>query len=309
MKRNQTQCGFLCALVLVLGSAVAGCCQSETQVKEVPVGDKQSSADVPSAAVLMVDKVRLTSARSPQKDSLLGQPGAVAGASKVAVHTDVDLKAPALAQAEVKPDGSFGPIDLGDNAHEQVYLVAIGAEGKSAAQSLTNDISPPLTTLIQTPAAIVEDAQAGFSFKASEPDCTFECRVDEGAWETCSSPFSVPAEGGGSRSFHVRAIDAAGNVDAQGASFAFMAQGGAPNTSLVGQPLAVTGTETTFEFKCDKDVCLFECQIDLQEWVECASPYRAKDLKPGERTFRVRSRKGATDVDATPAAFTWKVEP
>lgn len=55
-------------------------------------------------------------------------------------------------------------------------------------------------------------AKVRFEFEASEDGSTFECRLDSGDWETCSSPVKLKLKKGDHR-FRVRAIDEAGNTD------------------------------------------------------------------------------------------------
>jgi len=85
----------------------------------------------------------------------------------------------------------------------------------------TNDPSPaertwkvdtvaPNTTITS---ASVSGKSATFSFSASENGSTFECRLDGGAWQACSSPTRFGGLKHGNHSFRVRAIDAAGNRD------------------------------------------------------------------------------------------------
>ncbi len=42
---------------------------------------------------------------------------------------------------------------------------------------------------------------------------TFECQLDEGGWEPCTSPVKLKGLRRGKHVFAVRAIDAAGNAD------------------------------------------------------------------------------------------------
>src|SRR4029453_9786934 len=75
------------------------------------------------------------------------------------------------------------------------------------------DTTPPQTTIHTGPAGLTGDATPTFEFSASESGSSFECRVDEGSWESCSSPVTLAALSDGPHKFEVRATDQAGNPD------------------------------------------------------------------------------------------------
>jgi DNA-binding beta-propeller fold protein YncE len=74
------------------------------------------------------------------------------------------------------------------------------------------DTSPPDTTITGGPKAKTKKKSASFAFSSSEPGSTFECKLDDGSFESCSSPKAYKVKPG-KHSFAVRAKDSAGNVD------------------------------------------------------------------------------------------------
>ena len=50
---------------------------------------------------------------------------------------------------------------------------------------------------------------------SSQPDSTFACAVDDGAYATCTSPHTTSALPDGTHTFRVRATDAAGTLQAE----------------------------------------------------------------------------------------------
>lgn len=80
------------------------------------------------------------------------------------------------------------------------------------------DTTPPDTTITSGPSGTVTATTANFGFTSSESGSTFECRLDGGAWSACASPKQHTGLSIGSHTFQVRAVDAAGNVDASPAS-------------------------------------------------------------------------------------------
>ncbi|HEY3312200.1 MAG TPA: Ig-like domain-containing protein [Anaerolineales bacterium] len=87
-----------------------------------------------------------------------------------------------------------------------------------ASQSWTVDANPPDTTLTAGPSGTVQDISASFSFTSTKSGSTFACKLDAGAFTTCSSPATYGSLANGSHTFQVRATDAFGNTDATPAS-------------------------------------------------------------------------------------------
>jgi serine protease len=73
------------------------------------------------------------------------------------------------------------------------------------------DTTPPETTITSAPASPTSAATVSFSF-ASIGAVAFECRIDTGPWNLCSSPFETTVAPG-DHTFAVFARDAAGNED------------------------------------------------------------------------------------------------
>ena len=63
-----------------------------------------------------------------------------------------------------------------------------------------------------------------FSFGSSDPDVRFECSIDGGAFEACTSPKSYTGLSEGAHTFVVRAIDGAGNASAASHTWTIAAQ-------------------------------------------------------------------------------------
>ncbi len=63
------------------------------------------------------------------------------------------------------------------------------------------------------PSGPTNDATPTFVFSADQAGSSFECRVDGGAWGSCSTPETTGPLADGAHTFEVRATDLAGNVD------------------------------------------------------------------------------------------------
>jgi hypothetical protein len=78
------------------------------------------------------------------------------------------------------------------------------------------DTTAPDTTITKGPKKRITTSRrrvrVKFAFRSSEPNSTFQCKLDNGAFKACSSPKAYRLKPGRHK-FRVRAIDAAGNVD------------------------------------------------------------------------------------------------
>ncbi len=76
-----------------------------------------------------------------------------------------------------------------------------------------SDANAPKTKLTKGAPAATEKHKLTFKFKSSEPNSTFECKLDHARWKRCDSPRTVKRLNEGKHRFRVRAIDAAMSAD------------------------------------------------------------------------------------------------
>ena len=158
------------------------------------------------------------------------------------------------------------------------------------------------------------------TFSSNDASATFECRLDGpgaavGTYGPCTSPRILGSLADGAYTFMVRAIDAAGNVDATPASRSFTVDTTAPDTTITGGPTGTTNVATpSFTFTAT------EAGLDVR--VQARRPGRddghVRELhlaafatarwRTATYTFSVRATDAAGNVDATPATRTFTVE-
>jgi large repetitive protein len=105
---------------------------------------------------------------------------------------------------------------LGEGNHSIAINVVDGAGNASENPATFNwavDLTAPVASIINVSpsAAVNNSANVSFEFNANESS-TFECSVDNGSYNSCSSPLAISGVAEGSHWFAVRAIDVAGNV-------------------------------------------------------------------------------------------------
>ena len=89
---------------------------------------------------------------------------------------------------------------------------------KTVALSSGSALAPD-TTKVSGPSGVTKSPTAHFKFATPDPEATFECSLDGGAYYPCSSPENINGLADGVHTFLVRATDAEGGVDASPASW------------------------------------------------------------------------------------------
>jgi hypothetical protein len=109
------------------------------------------------------------------------------------------------------PDGSY---TFRVRASDQAGNVSAPATRSfTVATPAPLDLIPPETTITKGPKKKTPKRRPGFSFTSSEFGSTFQCRLDSGQFQPCTSPFKPPKLRLGKHVFRVEAIDPAGKVD------------------------------------------------------------------------------------------------
>jgi CSLREA domain-containing protein len=180
-------------------------------------------------------------------------------------------------------------------------------EAVAALAEWTVDVTPPETAIDSGPADPSNSATAAFAFSANE-EATFACSLDGGSFESCSSSQSYGGLAEGAHSLEVRAIDRAGNVDANPAVHRWAIDLAEPETTIDAGPAERTNsTAAIFEFSADEEAS-FECSLDGRAFEGCASPQSYEGLGEGAHAFDVRAIDRAGNIDSIPARAVWTID-
>jgi hypothetical protein len=206
-----------------------------------------------------------------------------------------------------------------DGSHT-FYVYAIDNAGNvdatPAAYTWMVDTTSPTTSLSSEPASYSNDSTPTFTFSGNDGSgsgvASFQCKVDGGSYAACTSPHTTAALADGSHTFYVYAVDAAGNVDATPATYAWSVDTVPPTTTITGQPTdPSTDTTPVFTFSgsdgSGSGLASFRCKVDGGSYATCTSPYTTASLGDGVHTFYIYAVDVAGNVDATPASYTWTV--
>jgi hypothetical protein len=253
-------------------------------------------------------------------------PLTVLGTGVLANDTDADPNTTLTAQVVSNPsnaasfnlnsNGSFSytPATNFSGPDSFTYRANDGQKNSNVATvtitvNTTSDTTPPDTTITSAPPALTNSTSASFSFTSTETGSTFGCSLDGARFSACTSPVSYSRLKNGSHTFQVRATDAAENTDATPASFAWVVDTAAPNTTITARPGEVTNSGTaSFSFTSTESGSTFACSLDGSAFTGCTSPANYSGLAAGSHTFQVRATDPAGNTDSTPASVTWTID-
>ncbi len=183
----------------------------------------------------------------------------------------------------------LGPLADGPHTFEVRATNASNNTGPAASRSFTVDTTAPTTTIDSGPSGTTENASPTFTFSANEAGSTFECKLDDGSFSSCSSPKLLGPLADGPHTFEVRATDASNNTG-PAASRSFTVDTTAPTTTIDSGPSGTTqNASPTFTFSANEPGSSFECELDGGSFNPCSSPKLLGPLTDGPHTFEVRA--------------------
>jgi outer membrane protein assembly factor BamB len=114
----------------------------------------------------------------------------------------------------------------------------------------------------------VRDPRPAVPFRAPE-GATAECRVDDGAWEPCTSPWRTPDLGPDGE----HAVDVRSSRSAPAARLVLVLDREAPSVGVTGGVSGTVGASAqpfpSFRLSSDDPLARFECALDGDEWTSC----------------------------------------
>lgn len=170
----------------------------------------------------------------------------------------------------------------------------------------TIDTVHPLVTLTDKPPLLTNRTTASLSFTANQPASTFQCRLDGGSFDGCTSPRLYNGLGNGSHTFAVRA-KSLGNVGLT-TTYTWRVDTVPPQTAIASVPPAQsTSPIANFTFTSSETGSSFSCSLDSAGFAPCVSPKTYAGLGDGAHVFRVQAVDAAGNVDASASTYAWQI--
>jgi len=191
---------------------------------------------------------------------------------------------------------------LADGSHSFSVIGTdlVGNRSQPATFNWTIDTRAPVATItfVDPADSISNVTDKTFQFAANE-SATFECSIDNGSFNSCTSPLSLSHLSEGGHWFSVQAIDAAGNTGLP-ASYSWSIDLTAPViTILANSPneglTAANHISVDFSVSEPGDTV---CSLDTNAFVACTSPYTASVSKEGNHSVTIRAKDAAGNISA-----------
>jgi hypothetical protein len=170
------------------------------------------------------------------------------------------------------------------------------------------DSVPPNTTIIAQPANPSNKLSGGIGFASSESGSTYECSLDGAVFSTCTTPYFFNGLSNGAHQFQVRAKDLAGNLDQSPAVLDWIIDTVWPDTTIISTPpLTSSVNYGSFTFGSTESGVRYEVSIDGGAFTSSSNPYSFSGFANGVHVLRVRAIDAASNLDLTPASYTWTI--
>ena len=180
-----------------------------------------------------------------------------------------------------------------------------GNTGAVVTYSWMIDTVAPAAQITGKPGDFSNDTTPTFVFAAGEVS-TFQCKLDGLAFAACASPQNYSTLAQGSHTFRVKANDAAGNPGPE-TTYTWTIDTALPVATITAKPSDPSKSQSpSFSF-ISSEPGPFECRLDAEPFVTCASPKDYLGLSDGNHTFVVRAidRAGNPSADKS---HTWTLD-
>jgi tripartite motif-containing protein 71 len=195
------------------------------------------------------------------------------------------------------PSSSYSGLSEGSHTFWVYATDTLANPGNPTSYVWSVDTTAPSVNLTSTPPLTTGSTSASFSFTSDEAGI-FKCSLGSSSFATCTSP-DVVSVAAGSNTFHVKAIDLAGNVS-QTVSYTWTVDKTPPNVTITSGPTGyVQSTSASFSFTSSDSSATFECHLDGFAWAPCTSPADYPGLSAGLHTFYVRATDQYGNVGST----------
>lgn len=189
--------------------------------------------------------------------------------------------------------------------------------GAPAIYDWSVDLTAPTANITKHPIDPSSGKSASFTYSSDESSSKFECKLEPPAatFGPCDAQPNVFLDlPDGKYKFEVRAIDKAGNVQADATEFSWTVNNlledeTPPETTIDSKPPDPSSSSAaSFSYHSSEPGSSFECKLDEESFSSCeASGISYSSLTDGLHSFQVRAIDASKNIDPTPAGYSFTV--
>ncbi|HEX4922906.1 MAG TPA: Ig-like domain-containing protein, partial [Bdellovibrionales bacterium] len=206
----------------------------------------------------------------------------------------------------------------GGSGNKTVYLWVASRSGKVRPEPLTAQIELdqglPSASITTNPPLQTASNAATFLFSGADNESgllRLQCKLDNAAYSSCSSPLSFASLADGNHVLYVQAIDRAVN-QSPAISYTWQVDTASPLVVLNSQPNNPTNDSAgTFVFSGNDGsgtgVTGFQCRVDAGVFGACASPLTLPVMADGSHTFYVKAVDAVAN-ESTTLSYSWTID-
>lgn len=237
-----------------------------------------------------------------------GTPAATGFECRLDLGAYVDCDSGAIAYAGPLTEGLHTFRARGSNAN---------GTGTPTTYSWKVDLTAPSASLTAKPSNPSPGKTASFRYSSNEAGSKFDCRLEplEVAFADCSTQPKVYSNlADGNYEFLVRAIDPAGNAQPAPTVYAWTVDNSLedktpPETTIGSKPSDPSGSPVaSFTYSSNEPGSSFQCKLDGGNFNSCpAAGISYSGLTEGAHVFQVRAIDSSSNVDPSPAGYSFSV--
>jgi hypothetical protein len=187
---------------------------------------------------------------------------------------------------------------LTDGVHSVTcHLVdAAGNTGENSSASVTIDTHAPGSVTISGP-AVTNNPTPTITITSSETGGHIECKLDDGAFQTVTSPWTLPALADGTHTVKCHYVTGAG-VNGPDSTYTVVIDTVAPSAVTMTGPSGLINTNKPSYTLGGGVGGSFQCNVDGGAWSAASSPYTTPALSEGAHTVNCRAIDAAGNTTA-----------
>jgi len=187
--------------------------------------------------------------------------------------------------------------DLGDGQHalsvKQVDVAGNVGNATNVSWTVDRTALPPTVATVPSLYTALRNAKPTFT---GESGATFQCSLDNAAWQSCTSPRSLSALSEAQHTFRVRQTDLAGNFS-DPATATWTVDVTAPAAPVINGTSTKPTNQTTQTFTISgEDTATFTCSIDGGDFASCQASLTLTSLKAGVHKLAVKQTDAAGNI-------------